>query len=94
MKNISLNIDGDTLTLKIDLSKDYGPSISTGKTIIVATTSGNIPIPELEDYGFRLGLTLYRYPGAIKKYVSQVPKAKKRKRLSLRGQLYGNTEED
>lgn len=42
--NIIGKVDGDTLTLTIDLSKRLGPSAS-GKTTIVATTSGNQAIP-------------------------------------------------
>ena len=41
MKNIKATIKGTTLTLEIDLSKDYGPSRS-GKTIIIASTEGNV----------------------------------------------------
>jgi len=42
--NITGTVDGDTLTLVIDMSKRLGPSAS-GKTTIVATTSGNQPVP-------------------------------------------------
>lgn len=42
--NIKARVDGDTLHLEIDLNKRLGPSAS-GKTTIVATTSGNQPIP-------------------------------------------------
>jgi len=38
--NATQSIDGDILTLKIDLSKDSGPS-STGKSRTIGTTSGN-----------------------------------------------------
>ena len=42
--NIKGTLEGDILHLEIDLSKRIGPSAS-GKTIIVATTSGNKEIP-------------------------------------------------
>ena len=40
--------DGNTLVLTIDLTQDQGPSYS-GKTQIVATTNGNIRVPEHSD---------------------------------------------
>lgn len=40
MKNIETEVNGNVLTIKIDLSKTYGPS-KTGKTIIIASTEGN-----------------------------------------------------
>ena len=84
MKNLVIERDGDILTLTVDLSKDYGPSRRTGKTIIVSSSEGNIVIPGLEDYGFRLGLFVYFYPGALKQYESQIPKRIKKKRVSRR----------
>ena len=84
MKNLIIEREGDILTLKVDLSRDYGPSRTSGKTIIVASSGGNINIPGLEDYGFKLGLFVYFYPGALKKYKSNVPKRVKVKRVSRR----------
>ena len=43
MKNIKQTLKGDLLTIEIDLSKSFGRSAS-GKTTIVATTSGNQPV--------------------------------------------------
>jgi hypothetical protein len=34
MKNIEMKIDGDILTIKVDVTKEFGPSAS-GKTIIL-----------------------------------------------------------
>jgi hypothetical protein len=49
----------NVLTITVDLSKDFGRSKS-GKTIIIATTSGG---KELEGAsGAYLGLNLYKYP--------------------------------
>ena len=56
MKNVEMSVDGNTLTIKVDLSKEYGPS-SSGKTIIVASTEGNVSIPDREE---KLGLNVYR----------------------------------
>ena len=53
-----MTIENEILVIKIDLSKEFGPSKS-GKTIIVASTEGNISVPEREE---KIGLNLYRYP--------------------------------
>ena len=44
MKNIDMQVAGNVLTIKVDLSKTLGPSKS-GKTTIIATTAGNTSIP-------------------------------------------------
>jgi len=56
MKNVELKVEGNILTIKVDLSKEYGPS-SSGKTIIVASTEGNISVPEREE---KIGLNVYK----------------------------------
>ena len=56
MKNVEMTVDGDTLTIKVDLSKEFGPS-SSGKTIIVASTEGNVSVPDREE---KVGLNIYR----------------------------------
>jgi len=45
------------LTIKVDLSKDFGESKS-GKSITIASTEGNISVPEHED--IKIGLNIYR----------------------------------
>lgn len=57
MKNIDMQIQGDILTVKVDLKKEFGPSAS-GKTIIIATTEGNISVPEHES--IKIGINIYR----------------------------------
>jgi hypothetical protein len=57
MKNVEMKIEGDILTIKVDLTKEFGPS-SSGKTIIIASTEGNIAIPEKEEV--KVGLNIYR----------------------------------
>ena len=56
MKNVEMAVDGNILTIKVDLSKEFGPS-STGKTIIVASTEGNVSVPDREE---KVGLNVYR----------------------------------
>ena len=56
MKNLEMSVDGDNLTIKVDLSKEFGPS-SSGKTILIASTEGNVSVPEREE---KVGLNVYR----------------------------------
>lgn len=56
MRNVELSVEGDTLTVRVDLSKDFGPSKS-GRTIIVASTLGNKGLPGREE---KIGLNIYR----------------------------------
>lgn len=57
MKNVEMTVEGSTLTIKVDISKDYGESKS-GKSITIASTEGNISIPDNED--IKIGLNIYR----------------------------------
>ncbi len=57
MKNVEMSLEGDILTIRVDLSKDFGPSAS-GKTIIIASTEGNVVIPGRE--GSKVGLNVYK----------------------------------
>ena len=56
MKNVQLTVTGNILTITVDLTKEFGPS-SSGKTIIIASTEGNIAVPEREE---KIGLNVYR----------------------------------
>ena len=56
MKNVEMSVEGTVLTITVDLSKEFGPS-STGKTIIVASTEGNVTIPDRQE---KIGLNVYR----------------------------------
>ncbi|MCA9451851.1 MAG: hypothetical protein H6750_19270 [Nitrospiraceae bacterium] len=56
MKNVELTVNGTMLTIRIDLSKDFGPS-SSGKTTIIASTEGNVSIPDREE---KIGLNVYK----------------------------------
>jgi hypothetical protein len=56
MKNVEMTVEGTTLTIRVDLSKEFGPS-SSGKTILVATTEGNVTVPGRQD---KVGLNVYR----------------------------------
>lgn len=57
MQNIEMKLEGNILTVKMDVSKSFGPSKS-GKTTIIASTGGNISVagkPEI-----KLGLNCYK----------------------------------
>jgi len=57
LKNVELSVDGNTLVIKVDLTRDFGPS-SSGKTIIIASTEGNQSLPGKEN--IKLGLNVYK----------------------------------
>jgi hypothetical protein len=56
MKNVDMKVEGNILTIKVDLTKEFGPS-SSGKTIIIASTEGNVSIPDRDE---KVGLNVYR----------------------------------
>ena len=56
MKNVEMSVDKNTLTIVVDLGKEFGPS-NSGKTIIIASTEGNKPVPGSEA---KIGLNVYR----------------------------------
>ncbi len=58
MRNIEMSLEKNELIIKVDLTKEYGKSKS-GKTIIIASSQGNVPI---SDTGAYLGLNIYKYP--------------------------------
>jgi hypothetical protein len=60
MKNVEMQVEGDKLTITVDLAKEFGPS-SSGKTIIVASTEGNQTI-EYKEGQYKIGLNIYRKP--------------------------------
>ena len=56
MKNVEFSVKGNTLTITVDLTKEFGPS-SSGKTIIIASTEGSFPLPGRSEV---VGLNVYR----------------------------------
>ncbi len=57
MKNVEMSMDGNILTIKVDMTKDFGPSAS-GKTIIIASSEGNQSFPGKE--AVKIGLNVYK----------------------------------
>lgn len=56
MKNVEMNIEGNILTIKVDLTKDFGLS-SSGKSIVICSTEGNYALPGREE---KIGLNIYK----------------------------------
>ena len=54
-----MKLNGDILTITVDISKEFGKSAS-GKNIIISSTEGNVSIPEKEN--IKMGLNIYRKP--------------------------------
>ncbi|PKL23827.1 MAG: hypothetical protein CVV47_13535 [Spirochaetae bacterium HGW-Spirochaetae-3] len=59
MKNVDMKLSGTILTITVDISKEYGLSTS-GKSLIIASTEGNVSIPVKEE--IKIGLNIYRKP--------------------------------
>jgi hypothetical protein len=57
MKNVEMLIDGNILTIKVDISKEFGPSTS-GKSIVIASSEGNKAVPGKEDV--KIGVNVYK----------------------------------
>ncbi len=57
MKNCNIKVEGDILTITVDLSKEFGKS-SSGKSIIIGTTEGNFPLPDREEV--KVGVNVYK----------------------------------
>ena len=57
MKNVEMTVEGNILTIKVDLTKEFGPS-SSGKTIIIASTEGNVSVSETAEA--KVGLNVYK----------------------------------
>lgn len=56
MLNTNVKLEGNILTITVDLSKEFGPS-SSGKTTIIASTQGN---QSVGNDGVKLGLNVYK----------------------------------
>ena len=61
MKNVDIKIDQKgVMTINVDLKKDFGLSKS-GKSIIIASTGGNIEQEGEFGSGVCVGVNVYRY---------------------------------
>jgi hypothetical protein len=57
MKNVQINVEGKKLIIVVDLDQEFGPS-SSGKSITIASTEGNVSVPGREE--IKIGLNVYR----------------------------------
>jgi hypothetical protein len=57
MKNVDMVVEMNILTIRVDLGKEFGASKS-GKSITIASTEGNVPVPGHEE--IKIGLNIYR----------------------------------
>ena len=57
MYNVEFEVEGDQLIIRVDLSQELGVS-SSGKSVIIATTGGNVEVPGWE--AVKVGLNVYR----------------------------------
>ncbi len=57
MKNVEVFVEGDKLTIVVDLKQEFGLS-SSGKSITIASTEGNISVPGREE--IKVGLNVYK----------------------------------
>ncbi|KWT79614.1 MAG: hypothetical protein H7843_08250 [Nitrospirota bacterium] len=57
MKNVEMTLEGNMLTIKVDITKEFGLS-SSGKTIIIASTEGNQSVSGAEQV--KIGLNVYK----------------------------------
>ena len=56
-QNIRMEVQDNVLVITVDLSKSYGLS-GSGKSVIIASTGGNIAVPGREE--IKIGLNVYR----------------------------------
>jgi len=64
MENVKMSVNGSKLTIEVDLAY-RGPLSSTGKTVRVASTEGNVPLdghPEI-----KVGLNIFTPPAPAAK---------------------------
>ena len=59
-QNVEMSLDGNKLTITIDLSKQFGIS-GSGKSTIIASTGGNVSVPGNE--AVKIGVNVYRPVG-------------------------------
>ena len=56
MKNLDMKVEGNILTIVVDISQRHGESKS-GKSITIASTEGNISVSDHEE--IKIGLNVY-----------------------------------
>ena len=57
MKNVTMAVNANILTITVDLNQEFGKS-GSGKSIVIASTEGNQTVPGTADV--KIGLNVYR----------------------------------
>lgn len=57
MQNVNMTVKGNKLLIEVDTSQELNVS-ATGKSMVVATTGGNVPAPNMPDV--KIGLNVYK----------------------------------
>jgi hypothetical protein len=57
VKNVKMKVEDNKLIITIDLDQEYGRS-SSGKSITIASTEGNVSVPEHDE--IKVGINVYR----------------------------------
>jgi hypothetical protein len=57
MKNVQMTVKDGKLIIEVDLEQEFGTS-SSGKSITIASTGGNVAVPGREEV--KVGLNIYR----------------------------------
>lgn len=57
MKNVKMSVNGNKLLIEVDLTQ-IGDVSKSGKSIIIASTEGNKPIPDVDN--LKIGLNVYK----------------------------------
>lgn len=58
MTNVKFDVNGNVLTITVDLAQEHGPSAS-GKSITIANTGGNVTVP-FKGTEVKVGLNVYK----------------------------------
>jgi hypothetical protein len=56
MRNVSMSVSGNVLTITVDLNAK-GEVSSSGKSLVIGSTEGNVSVPGKEDV--KIGLNVY-----------------------------------
>lgn len=59
MHNVTMKVSGTTLTIEVDLSKP-GELSKSQKTMVLASTHGNEPVPDPKFRDIKVGLNVFR----------------------------------
>jgi len=56
MRNVDMKVEGNVLTIVVDLS-EKGVESSSGKSLVIGSTEGNVSVPDKPE--IKVGLNVY-----------------------------------